>query len=96
MATRRRKVRAKETKACKITPIQLKLIKQKDEIVSKMIKRTFYTFLDIIILLSFSLSIYFTYIQDYTRTILFLATGSLLLILMIFGRIIKDNKEKRK
>jgi len=54
------------------------------------IKKLFFTFLDSIILLSFGLSIYFTYIQDYIRTILFLAIGCLLLMFFIVRGILKS------
>jgi len=55
-------------------------------------KKLFFTFLDSVILLSFSLSIYFTYFQDYTRTILFLSIGFLLLMFFIVRGIIKTTK----
>ena len=77
----------------KMSPAKFKLLEKKEEYKSKMIKRIFYVFLDIIILLSFLLSLYFTYIQNYVKTILFLATGSLLLIFFVLGRIFKDKKK---
>ena len=58
----------------------------------KKVKKLFFTLLDSIILLSFSLSIYFTYFQDYTRTILFLSIGCLLLMFFIVRGILKSNK----
>jgi hypothetical protein len=58
----------------------------------RTIKKLFFTFLDAVILLSFSLSVYFTYVQDYTRTILFLSTGCMLLMFFIVRGIIKSTK----
>jgi uncharacterized membrane protein HdeD (DUF308 family) len=56
--------------------------------------KLFLTFLDSIILLSFGLSVYFTLIQDYMRTILFLVLGTLLLMFFIVRGIIKTTKLK--
>jgi len=80
-------------KILKMTPNQFRILEQKQENQSKMIKRTFYTIFDVIILFSFSLSLYFTYFQDYTKTILFLVIGSLLLIFFSLKEIlkVKDN-----
>jgi len=60
-----------------------------DEETSHKIKRIFYIFLDIIILISFSLSLYFTCVLDYTRTIIFLIIGTLLLLFFIIKRAFK-------
>ncbi len=73
---------------------EIMIMKQREEYESKKIKRIFYIFLDIIILLSFSLALYFTYFQDYTKTILFLSIGSLLLIFFMIKRSLKK-REKR-
>ena len=56
---------------------------------SKLIKRAFYVFLDIITLISFSLSLYFTCAEDYTKTILFLVIGTLLLLFFITKKAFK-------
>jgi hypothetical protein len=58
------------------------------------IKRVFYIFLDIIILISFSLALYYTCIQDYTRTILSLVMGTLLLLFFIVKRAFKKRRLK--
>jgi hypothetical protein len=58
----------------------------------KRIKKLFFTFLDSLVLLSFALSVYFTYLQDYTRTILFLSVGFLLLLFFIVRGIVKSTK----
>jgi hypothetical protein len=58
----------------------------------KVMKKLFFTFLDSLILLSFALSVYFTYFQDYTRTILFMAIGCLLLMFFIVRGILKTAK----
>jgi len=58
----------------------------------KRIKKLFFTFLDSIVLLSFALSVYFTYFGDYTKTILFLSIGFLLLMFFIVRGIIKSAK----
>jgi polyferredoxin len=68
---------------------QFRLLEQKQEYQSKMIKRIFYILFDILILVSFSLSLYFTYFQDYTKTILFLVIGTMLLIFFILEGDIK-------
>jgi len=60
----------------------------------KRVKKLFFTLLDSIILLSFSLSIYFTYFQDYIRTILFLCLGFLLLMFFIVRGIIKASRNE--
>jgi hypothetical protein len=61
---------------------------------SKKVKRTFYIFLDVILLASFSLALYSTYVKDYTRTILFLAMGTLLLIFFIIKKAFKAIAKK--
>ena len=58
----------------------------------KKMKKLFFTFLDSVILISFSLSVYFTYFQDYTRTILFLLIGCSLLMFFIVRGILKSTK----
>jgi len=60
----------------------------------KRVKKLFFAFLDSVILLSFSLSVYFTYLQDYTRTILFMSIGFLLLIFFIVRGIFKASKSE--
>jgi len=57
-------------------------------------KKLFFTFLDAIILLSFSLAVYFTLIQDYMRTILFLVLGTLFLMFFIVRGILRVNLKK--
>jgi len=80
---------AKKTKnSAKITE-KLRLIKQREEYESKKAKRTFFIFLDLVILVAFSLSIYFTLIMDYTKTILFLVIGTLLLSFFIIRGIMR-------
>jgi hypothetical protein len=59
----------------------------------KRMKKLFFAFLDSVILLSFSLSVYSTYFQDYTRTILFLSIGCLLLMFFIVRGILKGTKK---
>jgi hypothetical protein len=58
----------------------------------KRTKKLLFTFLDAVILLSFSLAVYFTYFQDYTRTILFLSLGCLLLMFFIVRGILETTK----
>jgi len=62
----------------------------------KKTKRLFLTLLDSVILLSFSLSVYFTLIQDYIRTILFMSIGTLFLIFFIVRGILKVHKKGYK
>jgi hypothetical protein len=68
--------------------------KGSEEFKSDRIKRIFYILLDIIILVSFSLALYFTCMQDYTRTILYLIMGTLLLIFFIVKRAFKGKRLK--
>lgn len=64
-------------------------MKKKDEFKSRTAKRIFFIFLDVIILIAFSLSIYFTLIMDYTKVILFLVMGSMLLLYFIIRKLVK-------
>ncbi|MEK6827054.1 MAG: hypothetical protein AABX99_01050 [Nanoarchaeota archaeon] len=57
-------------------------------------KKLFFTFLDAIILLSFGLSVYFTLIQDYMRTILFMVFGTLFLMFFIVRGILRVHFKK--
>jgi hypothetical protein len=61
---------------------------------SREIKRVFYIFLDIITLMSFSLSLYSICVKDYTKTILYLAIGTLLLIFFIIKKAFKTISKK--
>ena len=54
-------------------------------------KKLFFTFLDAIILLCFALAVYFTLVEDYTRTILFLVIGTLLLMFFIVRGVAKHS-----
>ncbi len=58
------------------------------------LKKLFFTFMDSIILLSFALSVYFTLIQDYVRTILSMAIGVLLLMFFIIRGVLKTTRIK--
>ena len=60
----------------------------------KKLKGLFFTFLDAIILLSFSFAVYFTLIQDYMRTILFLVLGTLFLMFFIVRGILRVHMKK--
>lgn len=69
------------------------LFKKLDEQEERKIRKLFFTFLDSIVLISFSFSVYFTYLKDYTRTILFLCLGCLLLLFFIVRGLLKHHKE---
>ncbi|MDD5012627.1 MAG: hypothetical protein PHQ66_03225 [Candidatus Nanoarchaeia archaeon] len=71
---------------------RLLVMKKEDEFKSRAAKRIFFIFLDIIILVSFSLTIYFTLIMDYTKVILFLVLGSLLLLYFVMRKLVKQKK----
>ena len=73
--------------------IQLAYMRQKEKFAERRIKRIFFTLLDTLILIAFILAIYFTYIQDYVRTILFLSLGILLLMFFIVRGIIRKKKK---
>jgi hypothetical protein len=70
------------------------MVKRGKVIDKKKAKKLFFTFLDSVILLSFGLAIYFTLMQDYVRTILFLVLGTLLLMFFIVRGILKTTKIK--
>jgi len=57
----------------------------------KKTKKLFYTFLDTIILICFALAVYFTLVEDYERTILFLVIGTLLLMFFIVRGVAKHS-----
>lgn len=78
--------------AKKILCEEIELLKQQEEIRSRRTKRIFYILLDVVLLASFSLSLYATYLQDYMRTVLFLIIGSLLLIFFVLKRAFKRRK----
>ncbi|OGJ12650.1 hypothetical protein A3K82_02160 [Candidatus Pacearchaeota archaeon RBG_19FT_COMBO_34_9] len=78
-----------------MSPSQFKFLEQKEEHQSRRIKRIFYILLDAIILVSFLLSLYFAYFQDYIKTIIFLITGSLLLIFFILKKAFRKKEVKR-
>ncbi len=60
----------------------------------KKLKGLFFTLLDAIILLSFGLSVYFTLVQDYMRTILFMVLGTLFLMFFIVRGILRVHMKK--
>jgi len=64
-------------------------MKKHDEFKSRAAKRIFFIFLDVVILVAFSLAIYFTLIMDYTKVILFLVMGSMLLLFFIIRKLVK-------
>jgi Ca2+/Na+ antiporter len=68
--------------------------KSKNE--KKKTKKLFFAFLDAITLLSFSLAVYFTLIQDYMRTILCMSLGTLLLMFFIVMGILKVHSKEYK
>ncbi len=69
------------------------LFKRLDEQEERKVRKLFFTFLDSIVLISFSFSVYFTYIKDYTRTILFLCLGCLVLLFFIVRGLLKHHRE---
>jgi hypothetical protein len=62
---------------------------RQDEFKSRNAKRIFFIFLDVVILIAFSLAIYFTLVMDYMKVILFLVMGSLLLLFFIIRKLVK-------
>ncbi len=69
-----------------MTPAQFNFLEKKQEYRSRNIKRTFYMFLDLVLLISFALSLYSIYLENYIQTILFLIVGSLLLLFFTLKR----------
>lgn len=64
-------------------------MKTDDEFKSRTAKRIFFIFLDMVILIAFSLAIYFTLVMDYMKVILFLVMGSLLLLYFIIRKLVR-------
>lgn len=71
----------------------INLFQKLDEQEERKIRKLFFTFLDSIVLISFSFSVYFTYMKDYTRTILFLCLGCLLLLFFIVRGLLKHHRD---
>jgi len=67
--------------------------KEKTKIEKSKAKKLFFAFLDAVILLSFSLAVYFTLIQDYMRTILCMSLGTLFLMFFIVRGILKAHRK---
>jgi hypothetical protein len=73
---------------------EIMIMKQKEGYENRKRRRTLFTLLDLIMIVSFGLSIYFGYVGDYTKVILFLIIASIPLVYFIVRRILK-NKKKR-
>ena len=74
----------------------MKKRESKNKAEKRKAKKLFFTFLDAIILLSFSLAVYFTLIQDYMRTILCMSLGTLFLMFFIVRGILKVHSKEYK
>jgi predicted membrane channel-forming protein YqfA (hemolysin III family) len=86
-------VKKKEGRSKKNSFQTSSLFQKLDEQEEKKVRKLFFTFLDSIVLISFSFSVYFTYLKDYTRTILFLCLGCLLLLFFIVRGLLKHHRE---
>jgi len=71
---------------------QILLLKQKEEYESKKAKRAFYIILDIITLSAFILALYYTYFEDYTKVIIFLSVGTLILMYFIVRAVLRKRR----
>lgn len=94
----KKKAKSSKRKVISVKPatahnLQLAYLKQKEKYEEKRIKRVFFTLLDALILISFVFAIYFTYYQDYVRTILFLVLGILFLMFFIVRGLIRKHKK---
>ncbi len=85
----------KRVKQKKVPKKHLVAMKREDEFRSRNAKRIFFIFLDVVILIAFSLSIYFTLVMDYTRVILFLILGSMLLLYFIIRKLVRKREAYR-
>ncbi len=74
------------------TKSEIMLLKQKEEYESHKAKRAFYIILDIIALSAFILALYYTFFEDYTKVILFLVTGTLILMYFIVRAVLKKRR----
>jgi L-asparagine transporter-like permease len=74
------------------TKEQIKLLKQREEYESHKAKRAFFIILDIITLSAFILALYYTYFEDYTKVILFLVIGTVILMYFIVRGILRKKK----
>ena len=63
--------------------------RERGEEAYKNIKRVFFVILDIISIASFILALYFTYTENYTKTILFLSMGTVILLYFIVRGVLK-------
>lgn len=74
---------------------EIMVMKHRERYEDKKRRRMLFTLLDIIIIISFGLSIYLFYNENYLKAILFLVIASIPLAYFIIRRILK-NKKKRK
>lgn len=75
-----------------MTPAQFNFLEKKQEYRSRNIKRIFYIFLDLVLLVSFALALYSIYSMNYSQTILFLIVGCLLLLYFTLKRAFRRKK----
>ena len=75
---------------------ELMVMKAQDRYEGKKRRRMFFSFLDIIIIVSFGAAIYSAYIRDYQNAIWFMAIGFLPLVYFIVRRILKKKSFKKK
>jgi len=74
------------------TKSEIMFLKQKEEYESKKAKRAFYIILDIITLSAFVLALYYTYFEEYTKVILFLVTGTVILMYFIVRAVLRKKR----
>jgi len=70
-------------------PKKRRRVSQKGEENYRKIKRVFFVLMDIITISAFALALYYTYFEDYTKTILFLVIGTLILMYFIVRGVIR-------
>lgn len=87
----RMKIKGKPKEVAKA---EIMLMKHREGYENRKRRRILFTFLDFVMIVSFGLAIYFVYVGDYIKVILFLVIASLPLLYFIVRRILK-NKKKR-
>lgn len=90
----RGKVRLKG-KPKEMAKAEIMLLREKDRLADKARRRKLFTLLDGIMALSFILSIYFVFISQYIKAVLFLIIAILPLTYFILRRVLKNKKKKK-
>ena len=75
---------------------EIMVMKQQERYEDKKRRRSLFTLLDVIIIISYGLAIYSTYTKNYTNFVLFLLIGTIPLFYFILRRILKHKNKRVK